>query len=125
MCFRYFPHTDTTVGMSSDCVQLAVEPCPGGNVSDPSSSPLQHITDLEHPDGKIATFGVETISNFSRTGVGAKGAGKPFFLGVGLHKPHLPHIVPKKYFDMCTQRPLLSVQIPAEIPRPLAAIRAE
>ena len=29
-CFRYFPHTDTTVGMSSDCVQLAVEPCPGG-----------------------------------------------------------------------------------------------
>ena len=111
--------------MSSDCVQLAVEPCPGGNVSDPSSSPLQHITDLEHPDGKIATFGVETISNFSRTGVGVKGAGKPFFLGVGLHKPHLPHIVPKKYFDMCTQRPLLSVQIPGEIPRPLAAIRAE
>ena len=68
---------------------------------------------------------METISNFSRTGVGVKGAGKPFFLGVGLHKPHLPHIVPKKYFDMCTQRPLLSVQIPGEIPRPLAAIRAE
>ena len=25
---------------------------------------------------------------------------KPFFLGVGLHKPHLPHIVPAKYFDL-------------------------
>ena len=110
--------------MSSDCVQLAVEPCPGGNVSDPSSSPLQHITDLEHPDGKIATFGVETISNFSRTGVGVKGAGKPFFLGVGLHKPHLPHIVPKKYFDMCTHRPLLSAQIPGELLSAVALMKS-
>ena len=98
--YPYFPHTDTTVGMNSDCVQLAVEPCPGPNVSDPSSKALQHITDLEHPDGKIASWGVDTIANFTRAKIGTGGANKPFFLGVGLHKPHLPHIVPQKYFDL-------------------------
>ena len=63
-------------------MQLAVEPCPGPNVSDPSSKALQHITDLEHPDGKIATWGVETIGNFTRAKIGMGGANKPFFLGV-------------------------------------------
>lgn len=27
-------------------------------------------------------------------------AGKPFFLGVGLHKPHLPFNAPKRFFDL-------------------------
>jgi len=34
---------------------------------------------------------------------------KPFFLAVGLHKPHMPFAVPKKYFDMF---PLETIQLP-------------
>jgi arylsulfatase A-like enzyme len=34
---------------------------------------------------------------------------KPFFLAVGLHKPHLPWNVPQKWFD---QFPLESIQLP-------------
>ena len=34
---------------------------------------------------------------------------QPFFLGVGLHKPHLPWHVPQKYFDMY---PLESIRVP-------------
>jgi arylsulfatase A-like enzyme len=34
---------------------------------------------------------------------------KPFFLAVGLHKPHMPWNVPKKYYDMF---PLEGIQLP-------------
>ena len=62
----YFPHTDTTQGNSADCVQFGVLPCPcidyptqcqdpNGDMG-PATSQMQHITDLEHPDGKIATW---------------------------------------------------------------------
>eukprot|EP01050_Picozoa_sp_SAG11_P002428 SAG11_NODE_123_length_15805_cov_15.133261_9_plen_200_part_00 len=82
----YFPHTDTIVGNASDCVQFGVEPCPGPGVHDPSSMPV-NITDEEHPDGRIATWAAQTIADFAKHGVGVKGAGRPFFLGAGLHKP--------------------------------------
>ncbi len=37
---------------------------------------------------------------------------KPFFLAVGLHKPHMPWNVPRKYFDM---HPLAEIQLPPTI----------
>lgn len=94
----YFPQSDTTTGDEADCVQFGVVPCPcidfPHQCKDPhgtmglSSDPQQDKTDLEHPDGRIATWGVVTLTNFSRHGIGVKGSGKaPFFLSVGLHKP--------------------------------------
>lgn len=31
-------------------------------------------------------------------------AGKPYFMAVGLHKPHLPFVAPKKYWDMYNRK---------------------
>ena len=60
---------------------------------------ISPLTDEEQPDGMIATNAVERFVNFSRDGIG-KAGGKRFFHAVGFHKPHLPHIVPQKYYDM-------------------------
>ena len=39
----------------------------------------------------------------------AKPHAKPFFLGIGFHKPHPPFMVPKKYFDL---HPLEGIELP-------------
>ncbi|MBK0383699.1 sulfatase [Pedobacter sp. SD-b] len=46
-----------------------------------------------YPDGKIAQMAVGKLDSL-------KNANKPFFLAVGFHKPHLPFVAPKKYFDL-------------------------
>jgi iduronate 2-sulfatase len=65
-------------------------------------------TDEETTDGMLAANAVERLANFSRDGIGKDG-GAPFFHSVGFHKPHLPHIVPQKWFDMY---PLDGVSLP-------------
>lgn len=47
--------------------------------------------DEDQGDGQIAKKAVEFIKSEHE---------KPFFLAVGLHKPHDPFIAPKRYFDM-------------------------
>lgn len=51
------------------------------------------VPDNGLPDGKIADHAIERLAAL-------KDGGKPFFLAVGFHKPHLPFIAPKKYWDM-------------------------
>ncbi len=48
--------------------------------------------DSEYLDGRVADGAIATLR--------ALKGGKPFFLGVGFHKPHLPFVAPKKYFDL-------------------------
>jgi len=50
--------------------------------------------DDAYPDGEVAKGAVEALHQF------AKDPSKPFFLGVGMRKPHLPFTAPKKYWDM-------------------------
>lgn len=56
--------------------------------------------DSKLPDESIVDYGIKHLS--------AK-HDKPFFLAVGLHKPHMPWNVPKKYYDMF---PLETIELP-------------
>jgi arylsulfatase A-like enzyme len=47
--------------------------------------------DEDLPDYKITDYGIAQLG---------KKHDKPFFLAVGLHKPHMPWNVPQKYYDM-------------------------
>ena len=51
------------------------------------------VKDGAYPDGKTAE---KTIRDLQRL----KKAGKPFFLGCGFIRPHLPFYAPKKYWDL-------------------------
>ena len=48
-------------------------------------------TDLDQPDGQLAAATVDILR---------KEHDKPFFMALGIHKPHDPFEAPKKYFDM-------------------------
>lgn len=51
------------------------------------------VSDSAYVDGAIADAGIKLLERF-------KASGKPFFLTLGFHKPHLPFIAPKKYWDL-------------------------
>ncbi|HYF34776.1 MAG TPA: sulfatase [Prosthecobacter sp.] len=56
--------------------------------------------DEEIDDWAITDYGIEQLG---------KPQDKPFFLAVGLHKPHMPWNVPRKYYDLF---PLDQIQLP-------------
>ena len=49
------------------------------------------IPDNAVRDGQLADAAIKKLAELKE---------KPFFLAVGFHKPHLPFIAPKKYFDL-------------------------
>lgn len=57
-------------------------------------------SDEEMPDYKVVSYGLEKLQ---------AAHDKPFFLAIGLVKPHMPFSVPKKYFD---QFPLEAIELP-------------
>ncbi|WP_395142793.1 sulfatase [Armatimonas sp.] len=62
---------------------------------------FQPLTDDSHTsDEAIMDYGIKHLSQKHD---------KPFFLAVGVHKPHMPWNVPKKYYD---RFPLESIQLP-------------
>ena len=51
------------------------------------------VVDNTFRDGKVADLAVATLAELKRKN-------EPFFLAVGLAKPHLPFVAPKKYWDL-------------------------
>ncbi|MHC4566279.1 MAG: sulfatase, partial [Planctomycetota bacterium] len=50
------------------------------------------VPDDAYQDGRTAEGAIATLRQLN--------GGKPFFLGVGFYKPHLPFVAPKKYWDL-------------------------
>lgn len=64
--------------------------------------------DASYPDAQTAAKAIETLQRL-------KAEAKPFFLGVGFVKPHLPFTCPQKYWDLY---PEASIQLAANTQRP-------
>lgn len=52
----------------------------------PTTNPLE-----DHPDYQVASYGVEVLG---------RKHDRPFFLAVGIVKPHLPFVCPQRFFDL-------------------------
>ena len=49
--------------------------------------------DAEYEDGAMTQIAIEKLKS-------SNNQGKPFFMTVGFHRPHLPLVAPKKYWDL-------------------------
>ncbi len=58
--------------------------------------------DAEQTDGIAATEAIEQLKKFSQSK-------RPFFLAVGLYRPHTPYVAPQAYFE---RYPLASIRVP-------------
>ncbi len=54
---------------------------------------IGEVDDEGYPDGLTANLAISKLQEL-------KNQGKPFFMGVGFFKPHLPFNAPKKYWDL-------------------------
>jgi arylsulfatase A-like enzyme len=81
--------------------RLGRDPAPVGDtgVGGIKFAPLD-CDDQDLREWKIINYGIEQLQ---------KKHEKPFFLAVGLHKPHMPWNVPRKYYDM---HPLADIELP-------------
>ncbi|RMF37413.1 MAG: iduronate-2-sulfatase [Planctomycetota bacterium] len=70
-------------------------------------------SDEDMPDYKNVSWAIEQLR---------REHDRPFFLAIGLHKPHMPFSVPKKWFDMF---PLESIELPPHIENDLADVPPE
>ncbi|VGO15135.1 Choline-sulfatase [Pontiella desulfatans] len=64
----------------------------GGPLARPATECMD-VPDDAYPDGALANAAVQMLDRLAA-------GDKPFFLSVGFHKPHLPFVAPKKYWDL-------------------------
>lgn len=72
------------------------------------------VPDEAYLDGRIAAAAVRRMGELARDG-------RPFFLGVGFWKPHLPFNAPKRYWDLY-DRARISAPVPPAMPAGAPAI---
>ena len=63
-----------------------------GKIKGPATESAD-VQDDTFVDGKVSLLAAETLTEL-------KNKGQPFFLAVGMARPHLPFVAPKKYWDL-------------------------
>ena len=91
--------------------RLKADPAPKGNggVGGIRFAPLD-CNDEDLQEWKIVDYGIEQLK---------KTHDRPFLLTIGLHKPHMPWNVPRKYYDM---HPLETIELPPNRPDDLSDV---
>lgn len=64
------------------------------------------LIDEQHRDGKNAKQVIDWVEN-------RRFGDKPFFIALGIHKPHVPFLAPDKYFDLYPKESLQFVNPPS------------
>jgi len=73
---------------------------PGGMACGPATE-CTDVPDNAYQDGRTTDAAVATLRRLKDASTPGTGkSDKPFFLAVGFHKPHLPFVAPKKYWDL-------------------------
>jgi choline-sulfatase len=85
---RYFPSLKRTIPEDPDPRDRPLNGIPKLGYFD--WGPVD-VGDDAMGDGQVARWAISELQGIQK---------KPFFLGVGLHKPHLPQYCPQKYFDL-------------------------
>lgn len=71
----------------------------------PTTNPLE-----EHPDYQVTDYGIDVIQQKHD---------QPFFVGIGIVKPHLPFVCPQEFFDQQAQtieKPMIRYRDLADVP---------
>lgn len=71
------------------------------------------VPDEQTRDSRVVEYAIRQLE---------RPAGQPLFVAVGIHKPHLPWFVPRKYFDL---HPLDRIELPPHLERDLDDVPAE
>ncbi len=61
--------------------------------------------DEDHTDGMVATESIKLLRGYAESK-------QPFFLGVGLYKPHTPYVAPAKYWDLYDRDSIVVPEVP-------------
>ena len=86
------PKTPPQDAASSNSEERAADPDPdGSDHSNDMPYGAPDVADEELIDGKIARAAIAAMDSH---------ATQPLFLGVGFHRPHMPFIAPKHYWDL-------------------------